>query len=110
MSKVRVDYENVFIKTFTAKEEIPDKYIFNFNSEWVANDSHTKRTDIRKIEVFPMTFTSITRFTFDNPNGGNKFSDVLLFTLTGRKTITEFIDYIARSLNNDLLAQYPGSG
>jgi hypothetical protein len=39
MSQGRVDYENVFIKTFPINEEIPEKYTFNFNSKWVSNDS-----------------------------------------------------------------------
>jgi hypothetical protein len=82
MSKVRVDYEDVFIKTFTRTEKTPEKYSFNFNSEWVKNNSPTKKICIRKIEVFSMTFTVITRFSFDTP-GNNRFINTILFTLIG---------------------------
>jgi hypothetical protein len=107
MSKVRVDYEDVIIKTFTVNEEISEKYTFNFDSKWVANDSPTKRIAIRKIEIFPMTFTSITKFTFTDPSDiNNRIIDVILFMLTGKKTITEFIDYIVRAMNNRLQKYY----
>jgi hypothetical protein len=43
MSKVRDEYEDVFIKNFTINEEIPEKYTFKFNSKWVENNSPTKK-------------------------------------------------------------------
>jgi hypothetical protein len=115
MSKVRVDYKDVFIKTFVVNEEIPEKYTFNFHSKWVANDSPTKRIAIRKIEVFPMTFTAIARFGIDS-GALDQYGvpirkyEVILFTLTGKKSITEFIDYLVRSMNNLLQQYYHANG
>jgi hypothetical protein len=38
-------------------DPIPDKYPFYYNPRWVSNLSNTKRIAIRKIKVFPMTFS-----------------------------------------------------
>jgi hypothetical protein len=46
-----------------------------------------------------MPFTAITNFSFDaaNNNRVNEF----IYT-NGKKTITEFLDYIVRTMNNRL--------
>jgi hypothetical protein len=43
MSKVRVDFEDVFIQNIGSFEEIPEIYHFNFNSKWIENNSPTKK-------------------------------------------------------------------
>jgi hypothetical protein len=58
MSKVRVDHEDVFIQNRDSYEEIPETYHFDFNSNWVANNSPTKKIAIRKIDVIPLIFTA----------------------------------------------------
>jgi hypothetical protein len=56
-----------------------------------------------------MTFTTISKFTFDDPNPNNaRIEHFILFTLTGRKTITEFLDYLVRSMNDKIEENYPG--
>jgi hypothetical protein len=58
MSKVRVDHEDVFIQNIDTSEAIPEIYHFDFKSNWVSNNSQTKKIAIRKIDVVPMTFAA----------------------------------------------------
>jgi hypothetical protein len=62
MSKVRVDYEDIFIKTFTRTEEIPEKYTFNFNSKWVENNSPTKKNMHKKNRSISYAFYCYNKF------------------------------------------------
>jgi hypothetical protein len=58
-----------------------------------------------------MTFTAITRFSFDDPIPNNaRFEHFILFTLTERKIITEFIDSLVKNMNDDFEEKYPGNG
>jgi hypothetical protein len=107
MRKVIIDREDVLIQNVSALTYIPDVYNFDFSSKWVANNSPTKRIAIRKIKIFPMTFTSIAIFSFDNPNIPNtRVSDVIAFTLRG-ESITKYLDYMVRKMNSSLELYYP---
>jgi hypothetical protein len=50
MSKVRIGCEDVFIAHAIDANNIPEKYHFDFNHKWVANNSDTKRITVRKIK------------------------------------------------------------
>jgi hypothetical protein len=105
MSKVRVEHEDVFIRNIESEEEIPGKYHFDFNSNWVSNNSSTKRICVRKIEVFPMTFTAGAGIGFRRPNHTH-FLKNIMFTLTGNKIITDYLDYLELKINEYLYTYY----
>jgi hypothetical protein len=68
MSKVRVGHENVFIAHVTNADYIPEKYHFDFNHKWVANNNDTKRIAVRKIKAYPMILTAEVVFAKDDVN------------------------------------------
>lgn len=110
MTKVRVEHEDIFIRNVSMTEDILEYYHFDFDSKWVSKDSPTKRITVRKIEVFPMSIIGVASFSFDNPNQQDtRFTDLISFTLTDKKTITEYLDYLVRRMNEDVMLYYPNN-
>jgi hypothetical protein len=106
MSKVRVDHEDVFIQNIGSYEEIPERYHFDFNSNWVSNNSQTKKIAIRKIDVVPLTFTAGAIFSIKKSREVTRISKKIMFTLTGKKSITDYLDYLVKEVNDFLISYY----
>jgi hypothetical protein len=109
MSKERVDQEDVFIQNIDSYEEIPETYHFDFNSNWIANNSPTKKIAIRKIDVVPMTFTACADFTIKEHLILKRLHKNIMFTLTGKKSITYYLDYLVLEMNKHLDNFYPSN-
>jgi hypothetical protein len=81
-------------------------YHFDFNSKWVINQFPTKRIAVRKIEIFPMLFTTIARFIFDIHHSVESIIDLKIFSLHDNKIIIKYLDYLIGKMNNNLNMHY----
>jgi hypothetical protein len=88
MSKVKIGHVDVFIIQVTNVDNIPEKYHFDVNHKWVANNSDTKTTAIRKIKANPMNLTVEIEFAIDVTNNNQQHMEIH-YALIGNQPITD---------------------